>query len=160
MKKEVFSKNKNRKVLAFKIIFLVISVLILILVCFFVYTKYLYNFECGGSECFIKRMEKCLRTDYINDADEATWKYEIKGIEGGLCRIDVELVQAKEGELWVSRVEGFDMECFYERGVSAYPEKDLAKCHGRLKEELQTEIIKKLHSYVLTNVGDINRSLG
>ncbi|KKQ16334.1 MAG: hypothetical protein US28_C0002G0001, partial [Candidatus Daviesbacteria bacterium GW2011_GWA1_36_8] len=51
-------------------------------------------------------------------------------------------------------------ECLYERGVSAYPEKDLAKCHGRLKEELQTEIIKKLHSYVLTNVGDINRSLG
>ena len=51
------------------------------------------------------------------------------------------------------------MSCFYDFGIAEYPEKDLSKCHGRLKEELQRIVIEKLHSHILENLGKIEAGL-
>ena len=66
---------------------------------------------------------------------------------------------AKEGELGIDRLEGYEMSCFYDRGQGVYPEDDLSKCHGRLKEELQGIIINKLHTYVIENLGKIEEGI-
>jgi hypothetical protein len=51
------------------------------------------------------------------------------------------------------------MTCYYPLGTAAYAEKDLSKCHGLLKEELQTIIINKLHAYILENLGKVEEGL-
>ena len=47
----------------------------------------------------------------------------------------------------------------YPKGIPIYPEKDLSKCHGRLKEELQAIIINKLHTYIIENIGEFRGNL-
>ena len=73
--------------------------------------------------------------------------------------MNVKLLQAKRGELGIDRLAGYEMECNYPDGVGTYPEKDLEKCHGKLREELQQIIIEKLHAYIIENLGKIDREL-
>jgi hypothetical protein len=51
------------------------------------------------------------------------------------------------------------MECGFPKGVVVYPEQDIAQCHGLLKEEMQGIIIKKLHTYIVDNLGEIEQEL-
>ncbi len=115
--------------------------------------------DCVNYECFQKRMASCSFGSYINEEPEASWLYHIEGRKKGMCDIKVTLLQAKEGGLSLREIEGLSMTCSYELGVSNYPEKDLPRCHGILKEELQEIIIKKLHEYVVGNIGRINEEL-
>lgn len=117
------------------------------------------NVNCENFSCFQKNMKYCSKASYVNEADEATWKYEILEKEGRECSISVKLLQAKKGDLEVDKLEGLGMECNYPLGVIQYPEKDLSKCHGRLKEEIQTIIIEKLHTVIIENLGTIDESL-
>lgn len=116
--------------------------------------------KCENFECFQQNMIECKPAFFINEETQAAWNYEIKGKKNGECEIEVTLLLAKEGELGIDRFEGNSMICFYPEGVSAYPDKDLALCHGRLKEDLQGIIIEKLHTYVLENLGEIKEGLG
>ena len=56
-------------------------------------------------------------------------------------------------------MEKYDMDCALIYGRFIYPEKDLNNCHGRLKEEMQAIIIKKLHNYIIDNLGTIGEGL-
>ena len=55
--------------------------------------------------------------------------------------------------------EGNNMLCSFEYGVIAYPERNLNRCSGELKENLQTNIIQRLHIYILDEVGEIDEAL-
>lgn len=115
--------------------------------------------ECADYTCFSEEMAKCSKANYINDGIEATWKYEVRGMVDETCEVEVTLLNMKEGELSTATLEGKSMSCFYPRGESAYPERDLSLCHGRLKEDIQEMIIKRLHGYVLSNLDEIKESL-
>lgn len=137
----------------------VLIVLILLIIGFVVYLQLFYVGECQNFECFKSKMESCDKVEYVNEAPEASWHYRIRGMEGDSCKIDVEVLLAKKGELGIDRLVGKDMKCFYPEGVATYPEKDLSVCHGELKEELQEIIINKLHTYVIENLGQIDKEL-
>jgi hypothetical protein len=115
--------------------------------------------ECSDFECFQREMRDCEKTKFINEQSEATWRYEILGSEGRLCQVEVKLLQPKAGELGIDRLSGLDMVCEFPKGIADYPEKDLARCHGILKEELQAITIKKLHTYLIENLGEIDSGL-
>ena len=115
--------------------------------------------ECSDFECFKEAMQKCKRVSYINEESEATWKYEVIGSEGIECVTKVTLLQPKAGELGIEQLSGYDMICEFTEGIATYPERDLERCHGRLKEELQTIVIKKLHTYIIENIGEIEQGL-
>lgn len=115
--------------------------------------------DCGTYECFQKKMIECSPASYINEEPAASWKYLILGRLRDECRIEVTLLQAKEGELAIADFEGHKMECLYPVGVSAYPDKDLALCSGELKEDIQGRIIDKLHEYLLDNLIEIEEEL-
>src|SRR3989344_6135566 len=149
MQKEGFGSNK--------IITLVIAIIIVFVLA--LYFTFLYKSECGNLECFQSAMKSCSKKTYVNEVQEASWLYSVQGKEGSNCVIQVKLLQAKKGELGIDRLNGLSMDCAYPGGVFAYPEKDLAKCHGRLKEELQTIIIEKLHSYIIENLGRFDDAL-
>ena len=51
------------------------------------------------------------------------------------------------------------MICLIPLGFKASPESDINKCSGPLKEEMQVLIIKKLHEYILQNIGELNKEV-
>lgn len=126
---------------------------------FVFYLANFYSSECFNFECFKNSMERCERTKYVNEQPEASWGYEIKGIEGNTCEVEVTLLLAKEGELGIEDLEGKKMNCFYSEGLGTYPEKDLRNCRGELKEDIQQIIIEKLHSYIVENLGQIDQEI-
>ena len=138
---------------------LLIILAVLILIGFAVYFTFFYTTLCTDFECYKKSMIECGRATYVNEEPEASWGYHILEREGTDCVVEVELLNAKKGELGIEDLVGQKMECFYPATEWAYPEKNLERCHGRLKEELQTIIINKLHKYLLENIEKFQEGL-
>lgn len=111
--------------------------------------------SCGSLSCFQENMARCSLATYVQEEPQASWQYNIEGRKNDKCTIKVTLLQAKEGDLELRNFEGNSMTCSYPAGTIAFPEKDMALCHGQLKEDLQGLIIKKLHQYILDNLGEI-----
>ncbi len=151
----------SRRTLVKYLIVIIIILLALFIIYFYIYKDYLFIFaeKCQDSDCFNKCLVKCKRARWVNDASEATWLYTIQGKSEENCEIEVELRVVKEGELDIGEAEGKSMKCYIPLGVMASPGKDLARCTGPLKEDLQDLIIKKMHSYILKNLGEISEEL-
>ena len=92
----------------------------------------------------------------MNEDNITLWRYEILGTDRDYCKINVKLLSAKEGEVGMNKLVGYDMDC-YTTGFVSYPEKDLDSCHGRLKEEMLNIILSKLHAYVVDNIDQIGK---
>ena len=137
-------------------IFLILVLVVLVGVGYFMFVG---KTNCINFSCFQEKMSECDRASYVNENPEADWKYVVKGFSKGQCEVKVTLLSAKEGILEIDKAEGHSMTCFYEKGVGTYPEKDLGKCHGRLKEELQAIVIDKLHAYLVENLDGANAAL-
>ena len=151
--KEGFTKRRHA------VIGTVVVLIILIGIVLIYFNFFFTPVTCGSYECFRDYMVSCTRAKYVNDEPEASWRYEILGKEDGSCDINVKLLQTKQGELGFEKLQGLEMVCSYPLTQAAYPEKDLNKCHGRLKEELQTIIINKLHAYLIENLGQVDEGL-
>ena len=65
-------------------------------------------------------------------------------------------MQANLGVQESLSLENKAMVCEVPFGVVILPESDIGACHGLLKEALQDQIIEKLYSYVVSNVGQIS----
>ena len=104
-------------------------------------------------------MISCQRTEFVSEGSEASWGYKIIGERNQACSIRVKLLQAKEGSLEIDKIAGEEMTCYYPLGNFNYPEKDLDKCTGKLKEALQEIIIDKMHRYLIENLRDIDQGL-
>lgn len=140
----------------YRILLFVIFIIVLALAIFF---TFIYTTKCNNYECFNSRLQKCSRTVFQYDGQDATWYYKILGKSDGNCEVYTELRQIKKGEIDIERLQGQSMNCFLPLGVTDFPEKDISRCHGMLKESLQDTIIQKLHSYILSNIGQINEEL-
>lgn len=138
---------------------LVFAIILVVAIIVALYFTFFYASSCASFECFQEAMKKCSKVTYVNEEPEASWGYKITGKSGGQCFIKVTLLQAKQGELGIDKLNGYGMECAYPTGISTYPEKDLTRCSGKLREELQTIVINKLHSYLLSNLGQLNESI-
>jgi hypothetical protein len=140
-----------------KLVILVVIAVVLIVLA--VQATFFHAPRCQTFECYEEYMKQCGRAQYLNDGEEATWRYSILGVQDGACVVEVTLLQPKEGDLGIDKLSGYSMECGFPKGVVAYPEKDLENCHGRLKEEMQSILIKKLHTYIVDNIGEINETM-
>lgn len=142
-----------------KIISAILFIIVLILLATSIYLTFFYTRSCENYECFQKAMQDCKKFKYINNEPEASWKYSILGKSNDLCTVNVQLVNAKQGSLEINDLIGEEMICYYPKGYATYPDKELSRCTGKLKEDLQSIIIKKLHTYILENIGELNQSL-
>ncbi len=141
----------------------VIAILILAVAVMALYLTFIPP-VCGDYACFESRMAACRPAVFVNEEEEASWKYEIIGtgeseVSGKKCAIEVTLLSAKNADLGLRDYEGFDMRCYYDLGVTGYPEKNLDACHGPLREGLQSIVIEKLYKYIVNNIGEINDEL-
>ena len=142
-----------------KKVYIALIVVLAIVIFSVIYINFIYSPSCQNYECWQKYMTKCSRASFISEQTEASWGYEITGKTDSLCNIEVTLLLAKKGELGIEKLVGSKMICSYQIGTATYAEKDLSACHGILKEELQTMIINKLHSYLLENLGQVSEGL-
>ncbi len=150
-------EEKRRRV---KIFFISAGIVIFLgLIALAIYMTFFSFKECENFSCFQESMKTCRRAGYINDEPEASWGYKIIGGGQQDCSVVIKLVEAKIGGLEIDKLRGLEMECRYRRGFEGYPDKEIENCHGRLKEELQGIVIKKLHTYLIENLGKVDEGL-
>lgn len=137
----------------------ILVVIILIVLVVAVFLQFFYAPKCKNLACWDEKLRDCDRAKYINDAVDVNWKYIIKGKSGDKCVVVVEVINVKKGLMKTRVVEGKKMECYLPEGVIMAPESDINLCQGRLKEEMQTMIIEKLHQYIIENIGEISEEL-
>lgn len=139
-----------------KIIFIV---LILIVLAVAIYFSFFFYYKCDNTACFIAHQEKCSKTKFLNNADNAEWQYIIKGKNSGKCKINVKINKINQGDVNKLILEGKSMDCLLPAGDINSPESNILICHGELKEETQELIIQKLHNYIVQNLGKIGEEL-
>ena len=135
-----------------------IAIIIIVLLVAIYFTFFCFP-KCNDLACFRAHQQKCSKAKYLDEAESVLWKYRILGKEDGKCEIEVEVLRINEGGLDKKVLEGKSMMCLLPLGSISAPESDLSGCRGFLKEELQGLIIRKLHTYVLDNIGEINEEL-
>ena len=107
---------------------------------------------CSNKDCYVLGLQGCDKVTYIKEDVNSVWRYEVKG-KGDTkssCEVLVTLLEMKEGTAENEILEGLEMEC-NQMKTQVYPEGDLNKCSGKLKEELQEMIIQKMHRYLIEN---------
>jgi hypothetical protein len=132
-----------------------LTVLILVVLFTAVYFTFFFAYKCDSEECFLAKQESCKRATYTNEINDVSWFYHIKGKKGNSCKILVKISNINEGTIEQEKLEKKEMNCFLEIGDTTSPEAEIEKCTGGLREDLQEMIIKKLHQYVLDNLGEI-----
>jgi len=136
-------------------VWLVILAILIILVwavwkIFFGYTT------CDNWSCFNANLKGCDRTSFVGANNKMVFKYTIRGDSGASCRVDVKLLQGELNNQNSVALEGKKMECDLPKSVVMIPESNIGNCHGMLKEGLQDRYIKKLYTYLVQNLGQIN----
>ena len=142
-----------------EIIKLISIVLIFIVLSFLIYRFFFKIEKCSDEVCFSNALISCSRAQLINDDSESTWSYTILGKRSGKCQVEVKLLQIKRGKLDIEEAEGKTMTCSLPIRTITLPGENLELCSGELKESLQDLVIKKMHSYILENLGEINEEL-
>lgn len=152
--KEKEGYHKDKEILKFIIIVFIFLVILTLVYYFLFYTR-----VCKDKECFANSLVKCDKASWINDAEEATWLYTIKGISDSSCEVEVKLLIIKKGKIEMEKAQGKSMSCYIPLNTFVSPEQDLGRCSGVLKEEMQDLLIKRLHSYILENLGKVSEEL-
>ncbi len=111
--------------------------------------------DCRNRECFNDNLKDCDRAKFVSGND-MIFEYVIKGKSGNSCEVVVELLQGELNNADSKKLEGKKMICMLPIGVIMNPESDIGICHGILKEGLQDLVIKKLHTYLIQNLGKLN----
>ncbi len=144
-----YDKTKKRVGLA-------LIILIVALIIFTGYFLFFYERQCDTAECFVDAMKNCKVVSWIRSDEQASWLYTIKwGADGDNCKIEVKLLEIKQGTIDSEKLAGKEMLCTMQKGDTRFPEKDISKCTGLLKEELQDLIIQRMHNYLLENIGQV-----
>ncbi len=137
--------------------YLIIGIIILLIAA--IYFTFFFYYSCDDLACFQAHQKDCVKTKFVNDGEDTTWKYTIQGKEGDKCEINVEVLVIKKGSADKQKLEEKSMDCYLPLGIITPPESDLSKCNGELKEEMQNLIIQKLHAYIIENVEKIDEEL-
>ncbi len=155
MAKRLYSSetvNKKKKFIVFAIVFALILVASVIFITLTHYDK------CDTWECFNENIAACTKTKFIGGED-IIFKYIIYEKTNDECRINVTLYEGELNNQDTLLLKDKSMICSLESGVVALPESDLSKCHGELKESLQEQVINDLYTYLIQNLGQINKNI-
>lgn len=157
MKKDVIDSTKSQTNL-FSRKTLLIIIFFVLLITFIVYFLFFYIKSCKESQCFVDAMANCDKVLFLKQDSNADWVYTILGNgQKDSCLIKIQLLRLKQGSVEGEKLEGEEMICDLKKGNNEYPERDLNKCTGKLKEDMQDLIIQRMHSYILKSIGEIKQ---
>lgn len=133
--------------------------IIILFIAFIIFAGFLLFFyyrECGNQDCFTKALAQCKKASWIREDSKAAWQYKIMGnSEKDACSVKVRLLKMNQGTIDIEKLQGDEMTCSVLKNYDKFPEEDMEKCTGILKEQLQGIIIERMHSYLLKNLGEI-----
>lgn len=112
--------------------------------------------QCDNWDCFNNKLVDCDRVKFIGESNKMIFEYTILGVSDDSCKVNVQLLQGELNNQDSLKLEMHEMTCYLPRGVVMIPESDIGMCTGLLKEGLQDLVIKKLHSYLVKNLGKLN----
>lgn len=138
---------------------MILLIVILALLALAVYFLFFYKVDCRDDECFSDSLLKCRRASYMLENNETLTLYNIEGKSGANCKVNVKLLQLKKGSLELEVLEGKDMDCFVETETLIMPDADINKCHGLLKEEIQDQVIQRMHRQIIENMDSIDQDI-
>jgi len=111
---------------------------------------------CDNWDCFNRNLESCSKAKFVGGSGAMIFDYTIKGTSGDGCKVVAELLRGELNNQDSIKLESNKMTCYLPEGVVMIPESDIGKCTGLLKEGLQDLVIKKLHTYLVQNLGKLN----
>ena len=149
------SGGKARLSFNWKWFWLLIGIVVFVYIVWFLFFSFK---ECDSWECFNKNLEDCSRSTFIG-GDRMIFEYTVRGTSGDSCVVNVELLQGELNNQDSIKLEGKEMRCSLPGGIIMIPESNIGNCHGELKEGLQDLVIKKLHTYLVKNLGQLNLDL-
>ena len=141
-----------------RVVMFFLIVLVLVAVFLVYYLFYDYD-ECFDEGCFFGALESCDKVTFVRVGEDVDWSYKVLGVSVGECDVDVELLRLKKGDLDLEVLDGESMVCDV-LGFKNYPEEDISRCSGKLKEEMQEIVIQRMHDYLLENLGDLEEGFG
>ena len=135
--------------------------LIILIIATIAYLIYLFIYQaekCENLKCFQEAFKECERVSFIREDPSAVWRYEILwSVSPNVCNVEVVLLKMTEGGIEVEDLQGKSMACKVHKGGDKFPEKDMSRCSGVLREELQEILIQRMHNYLLENIGEIKK---
>jgi len=159
-------KRLNKKILEIlekqgytqKKLLLGLILLFIVLLVFSIYYLYFHSQPCRDLNCFYSAMESCKRVSWIREDNQASWAYKIIGNKAGdACSVEVRLLKMKQGSISNEGLQDKKMVCEVLKSNLKFPESDIFKCSGPLKEEMQNILIQRMHNYLLENLGEIEQ---
>ena len=135
-----------------------IAFVLLVVVVLFVWSVFFNYEDCKSRNCFNDNLKSCDKARFVG-GDNMIFEYVINGKSGGECEVAVTLLQGELNNAESLKLENQEMNCFLPLGAVVVPESDIDVCHGLLKEGLQDLVIKKLHTYLVQNLGRLNLEL-
>jgi len=133
-----------------------VVLIVLAVLAWVVWVMFFSYAECKSWECFNDKLKDCEKVKFIGESGEMIFEYTIRGMNDGECEVGVELLQGELNNQDSLKLENQKMTCYIPAGVVMIPESNIGKCTGLLKEGLQDLIIKKLHTYLVQNLGKLN----
>jgi len=160
-KGEIHKKNPKTKEFRLKKlkkrVLIALVILIVFLVVYSIWFLFFYTRPCPDGNCFYKAMIESKRVSWIKSDEKATWLYTILGSRGDKSRIEVRLLEIKQGSEELEGLKDKKMVCEVIKGDVRPPEEDIYYCSGPLREEIQEILIQRMHNYLLQNVGEIKQ---
>ncbi|MAG02407.1 hypothetical protein CMI42_03650 [Candidatus Pacearchaeota archaeon] len=143
-------KQIKKKDLFFGMIILALGI-----AAFFFYQNYLVIEVCEDMGCFKESLVNCDAASFVRADVDAVWNYEILDEGEDVCDVEVTLLRLIDGKIEMDKLQGKSMICEIYKTNLIYPEDDLSVCSGVLKEEMQDVIIKRMHDYLILNIGEV-----
>ena len=157
MKKDVINSNDSNTNLFSKRT-LVTIIFFVLLISIIVYFLFFQVKSCKETQCFIDAMANCKKVSFLKQDPNADWVYTITGNgQKDSCLIKIQLIRLKQGAVEGEKLEGEEMMCDLKKGNNEYPEKDLSRCTGKLKEHIQELIIQRMHNYIIQSIGEVKQ---
>jgi len=155
--KELLEKAKDKNFS--KKIKIILIILIPVFIIFLGYIFIIKTNSCENEKCFFNSLKDCKKVYFVKEDPEYSWLYVIsKEASKDSCEIKVKLLNVKKESIDSKRLQNKEMICIVPKTTTEFPEKEISKCSGVLKESLQDLIIQRMYDYLLTNVQEINTS--
>jgi len=155
--KEILEQLKTNPF--WKKIEIILIILIFVTVIFLIYGFMARSKLCENERCFFDSLNGCKKVYFVKEDPEYSWRYIIsKEASEDSCEVKISLLNVKQESINSKILEGKEMICIVPKTRLDFPEKDISRCTGSLKEELQNLIIQRMYDYLLTNAQEINAS--
>jgi hypothetical protein len=115
---------------------------------------------CKDETCFQDALTKCGKATWTREDINAAWAYNVYGEnDKTTCKVLVKLLKVNKGDIELEKLQGESMICYPDKTSKGYPEENMVKCTGLLKENVQEIIIQRMHNYLLENAVPIKQQL-